>query len=51
MEQPLEFKGYLLFMLMAGCAFVFVMLALYMVAILEIASFVFSILSMGAGIG
>lgn len=46
-----ELQRYLLFMLAAGCALVAVIFAVYMLAIVEVAMFVFSTLSLGVGSG
>lgn len=51
METAIELKGYLLFLLMAGLSFVVVLLALYAYAVIQVASFVFTVLSWGVGSG
>ncbi len=51
MQTADELKGYLFFLLMAGLAFTVVLLVLYLYAVIEIASFVFTVLSWGVGGG
>lgn len=44
-------RGYLFFLLMAGCAAVSVLFMFYLLAIIEVAIFFFSTLSLGVGSG